>query len=171
MDKDYQKIVYEYRRSTDQDATTPVRRPVVVVGAGPVGLATAIDLAQQDVPVVILDDDCTLSVGSRALCFAKRTLEILDRLGCGERAVEKGVSWNLGKIFFHDEMVYEFNLLPETGHRRPAFINLQQYYLEGYLFERAGELPLIDVRWKNKVTAVTPNKDCVELTVDAPAVQ
>lgn len=168
MDKDYQKIVYEYRRSTDQDATTPVRRPVVVVGAGPVGLATAIDLAQQDVPVVILDDDCTLSVGSRAICFAKRTLEILDRLGCGERAVEKGVSWNLGKIFFHEKMVYEFNLLPETGHRRPAFINLQQYYLEGYLFERAGELPLIDVRWKNKVTAVTQNKDCVELTVDTP---
>ena len=168
MDKDYQKIAYEYRRSTDQDAATPVRRPVVVVGAGPVGLATAIDLAQQDIPVVILDDDCTLSVGSRAICFAKRTLEILDRLGCGERAVEKGVSWNLGKIFFHEKMVYEFNLLPETGHRRPAFINLQQYYLEGYLFERAGELPLIDVRWKNKVTAVTQDKDCVELTVETP---
>lgn len=168
MDKDYQKIAYEYRRSTDQDAATPVRRPVVVVGAGPVGLATAIDLAQQDIPVVILDDDCTLSVGSRAICFAKRTLEILDRLGCGERAVEKGVSWNLGKIFFHEKMVYEFNLLPEAGHRRPAFINLQQYYLEGYLFERAGELPLIDVRWKNKVIAVTQNKDGVELTVETP---
>jgi len=168
MDKDYQKIVYEYRRSTDKDATTPVRRPVVVVGAGPVGLATAIDLAQQGIPVVILDDDCTLSVGSRAICFAKRTLEILDRLGCGERAVRKGVSWNLGKIFFHEKMVYEFNLLPEAGHRRPAFINLQQYYLEGYLYERAAELPLIDVRWKNKVTAVTQNKDCVELTVDTP---
>lgn len=168
MDKDYQKIVYEYRRSTDQDAATPVRRPVVVVGAGPVGLATAIDLAQQDIPVVVLDDDCTLSVGSRAICFAKRTLEILDRLGCGERAVQKGVSWNLGKIFFHEKMVYEFNLLPEAGHRRPAFINLQQYYLEGYLFERAAELPLIDVRWKNKVTAVTQNNDWVELTVDTP---
>ncbi|HEX8883066.1 MAG TPA: FAD-dependent oxidoreductase [Noviherbaspirillum sp.] len=168
MDKDYQKIVYEYRRSADQDAAMPVRRPVVVVGAGPVGLATAIDLAQQDIPVVVLDDDCTLSVGSRAICFAKRTLEILDRLGCGERAVEKGVSWNLGKIFFHEKMVYEFNLLPETGHRRPAFINLQQYYLEGYLFERAGELPLVDVRWKNKVTGVTQQDDCVELTVDTP---
>ena len=168
MDKDYQKIVYEYRRSADQDAATPVRRPVVVVGAGPVGLATAIDLAQQDIPVVVLDDDCTLSVGSRAICFAKRTLEILDRLGCGERAVQKGVSWNLGKIFFHEKMVYEFNLLPEAGHRRPAFINLQQYYLEGYLFERAAELPLIDVRWKNKVTAVTQNKEGVELTVDTP---
>ena len=168
MDKDYQKIAYEYRRSSDQNAAAPVRRPVVVVGAGPVGLATAVDLAQQGIPVVVLDDDCTLSVGSRAICFAKRTLEILDRLGCGERAAQKGVSWNLGKIFFHENMVYEFNLLPETGHRRPAFINLQQYYLEGYLFERAAELPLIDVRWKNKVVAVTQDKDGVELAVDTP---
>ncbi|OXH86556.1 hypothetical protein CA831_23745, partial [Burkholderia multivorans] len=34
-------------------------RPVIVVGAGPVGLAAAIDLAQQGVPVVLLDDDDT----------------------------------------------------------------------------------------------------------------
>ena len=46
-------------------------------------------------PVVVLDDDDTVSVGSRAICYAKRTLEILDRLGCGAahggqgRAVER----------------------------------------------------------------------------------
>jgi 3-(3-hydroxy-phenyl)propionate hydroxylase len=168
MDKDYQKAVFAYTRSPDQDSTIPVRRPVIVVGAGPVGLATAIDLAQQNVPVVVLDDDCTLSTGSRAICFAKRTLEILDRLGCGERAVEKGVSWNVGKIFFRDEMVYEFDLLPEAGHRRPAFINLQQYYVEGYLFDRAAELPLVDMRWMNKVTGVVQNEGYVELTVQTP---
>jgi len=168
MEKDYQRAVFDYRRSPDQDAATPVRRPVIVVGAGPVGLATAIDLAQQDVPVVVLDDDCALSVGSRAICFAKRTLEILDRLGCGDRAVEKGVSWNLGKIFFHDDLVYEFNLLPEAGHRRPAFINLQQYYLEGYLYDRAAELPGMEVRWKNRVTGVAQGGDFVELTVETP---
>ncbi|MFC3109026.1 FAD-dependent oxidoreductase [Undibacterium arcticum] len=168
MDKDYQQAVYEYKRSPDQDSTIPVRRPVIVVGAGPVGLATAIDLAQQDIPVVLLDDDCTLSTGSRAICFAKRTLEILDRLGCGERAVDKGVSWNVGKIFFHDQMVYEFNLLPEAGHRRPAFINLQQYYVEGYLFDRAAEMPRIDVRWKNQVTGISQGDDFVELTIDTP---
>lgn len=168
MDKDYQKAVFAYARSPDQDSTKPVRRPVIIVGAGPVGLATAIDLAQQNIPVIVLDDDCTLSTGSRAICFAKRTLEILDRLGCGERAVEKGVSWNVGKIFFRDEMVYEFDLLPEAGHRRPAFINLQQYYVEGYLFDRAAELPLVDMRWMNKVTGVVQNVDYVELTVQTP---
>jgi 3-(3-hydroxy-phenyl)propionate hydroxylase len=56
-------------------------------------------------------------------------------------------------VFFHDEQVYSFDLLPEPGHERPAFINLQQYYVEGYLHERAAALPLIDLRWNHKVTA------------------
>ena len=96
------------------------------------GLAAAIDLAQQGVSVVLLDDDDTLSTGSRAICFAKRTLEIFDRIGCGERFVDKGVSWHVGKVFLQDEQLYAFDLLPEEGHARPAFINLQQYYVEGY---------------------------------------
>ena len=167
-DVDYQKVAFDYQRHPDQDAATTVRRPVVVVGAGPVGLALAIDLAQRDVPVVLLDNDNTLSTGSRAICFAKRTLEIFDRLGCGERMVDKGVSWNIGKVFFKDEQVYSFNLLPEQGHARPAFINLQQYYVEGYLAERAAQLPSIDLRWKNRVAGVEQHDDHVTLTIETP---
>ncbi|MDM0112371.1 FAD-dependent oxidoreductase [Variovorax sp. J22R133] len=165
---DYQKVVFDHVRHPDQDAAAPVRRPVVVVGAGPVGLALAIDLAQREVPVVLLDNDNTLSTGSRAICFAKRTLEIFDRLGCGERMVDKGVSWNVGRVFFKKEEIYSFDLLPEAGHARPAFINLQQYYVEGFLAERAAELPLIDVRWKNKVAGVVQHADHVTLTVETP---
>jgi 3-(3-hydroxy-phenyl)propionate hydroxylase len=165
---DYQKLEFDYVRHPDQDAAVPMRRPVVVVGAGPVGLALAIDLAQRDVPVVLLDNDNTLSTGSRAICFAKRTLEIFDRLGCGERMVDKGVSWNVGRVFFKNEQIYSFDLLPEAGHARPAFINLQQYYVEGFLAERAAELPLIDVRWKNRVAGVVQHADHVTLTVETP---
>jgi 3-(3-hydroxy-phenyl)propionate hydroxylase len=167
-DVDYQKLAFDYVRHPDQDAATPVRRPVVVVGAGPVGLALAIDLAQREIPVVLLDNDNTLSTGSRAICFAKRTLEIFDRLGCGDRMVDKGVSWHVGKVFFKDEQVYSFDLLPETGHARPAFINLQQYYVEGYLAERVAQLPLVDLRWKNKVAGVEQHDDHVTLTVETP---
>lgn len=80
------------------------------------GLAAAIDLAQHGVPIVLLDDDNKLSTGSRAICFAKRMLEVFDRLGCGDRMLEKGASWNVGKVFFHDELIYRFNLLPQAGH-------------------------------------------------------
>jgi len=165
---DFQRLTFEYARSPDQDATTPARHPVVVVGAGPVGLALAIDLAQRQVPVVLLDNDTTLATGSRAICFAKRTLEIFDRLGCGEPMVAKGVSWNVGRVFFRDAQLYSFNLLAENGHARPAFINLQQYYVEGYLAQRAAQLPLIDLRWNNKVVGVTQHADHAQLTIETP---
>jgi 3-(3-hydroxy-phenyl)propionate hydroxylase len=93
------KVVYryQYRRSKDQDA--PARHPVVVVGAGPVGLTAAIDLASRGVPVVLLDDSDRIGEGSRGICYAKRTLEIMDRLGLGERLLAQGVTWKLGKVF------------------------------------------------------------------------
>ena len=165
---DYQKLVFNYAPHPDQAAAVPVRRPVVVVGAGPVGLTLAIDLAQREIPVVVLDDDHTLSTGSRAICFAKRTLEIFDRLGCGDRVAGKGVSWNVGRVFFKDEQIYSFDLLPEAGHARPAFVNLQQYYVEGYLAERAAELPLIEMRWKNKVVGVEQHAEHATLVIETP---
>jgi 3-(3-hydroxy-phenyl)propionate hydroxylase len=168
MDIDYQALTFEYHTCADQRASEAALYPAIVVGAGPVGLATAIDLAQQGVRVVLLDDDCTLSSGSRAICFSKRTLEILDRLGCGERLVQKGVSWNVGKVFLQDELIYAFNLLPETGHERPAFINLQQYYVEGYLAERASELPNLEIRWKNKVVGIEQNAQHVQVRIETP---
>jgi 3-(3-hydroxy-phenyl)propionate hydroxylase len=167
-DVDYQSLRFDYRRHPDQDAAAPSRHPVVVVGAGPVGLALAIDLAQRGQPVVLLDNDCTLSSGSRAICFAKRTLEVFDRLGLGERLVDKGVSWKLGRVFFRDAQVYQFDLLPEAGHARPAFINLQQYYVEGYLAERAAQLPGVDLRWHHKVVGIAQDGEKVMLTVQTP---
>ena len=133
----------------------PARYPVVIVGAGPVGLAMAIDLAMRGIASVVLDDNDVVSVGSRAICWAKRTLEIFDRLGVGERMVEKGVTWKIGRLFHGDREIYNFDLLPEDGHKMPAFVNLQQYYVEQFLVERAREFPdLIDLRFKNKVTGV-----------------
>ncbi len=165
---DYQSVVFPYRRHADQDAATPARHPVVVVGAGPVGLSLAIDLAQRGVPVVLLDNDDRLSSGSRAICFAKRTLEIFDRLGCGRRMVERGVSWQQGRVFFRDQQVYAFDLLPEAGHERPAFINLQQYVVEGLLVERAAALDAIDLRWKHQLVGIEPADDHAALTIETP---
>ena len=163
-----QRHAFDYRRSADQDAPAPVRHPVVLVGAGPVGLSLAIDLAQRGQRVLLLDNDNRLSTGSRAICFAKRTLEIWDRLGVGDRLCAKGVEWNVGKVYFKDDLLYRFDLLPEAGHERPAFINLQQYYAEAGLAVRAGELPNIEIRWLNTVVGCVQTDDQVRLEIDTP---
>ncbi len=164
--------LYPYAKSPDQTAASPVRRPVVIVGGGPVGLACALDLGQRGVPVVVLDDHEGVGAGSRAICFAKRTLEICDRLGAAAPMLEKGVVWNVGKVFHDDRLLYEFNLLPEDGHAFPAFINLQQPYFEKYLHEaitRAqAEGAPIDIRGKNRVDAVDTHVDHVALTITTP---
>ena len=161
----YPRFAYRRPPELNQPDRT-ARHPVVVVGAGPVGLAAAIDLAQHGQAVVLLDDDDTVSVGSRGLCYAKRTLEILDRLGCGQRVVDKGVTWNVGRTFHREHEVFNFNLLPEPDHCRPGMVNLQQYHLEQVLVERAMALPGIDLRWKNKVTSVTPQGDGARIEVE-----
>jgi 3-(3-hydroxy-phenyl)propionate hydroxylase len=164
------KIQFGYRRSPDQDRNhgDAAHHAVVVVGAGPVGLSLAIDLAQRGQSVVLLDDADRIGEGSRAICFSKRSLEFWDRLGIGQRMVDKGVVWSVGKIFHGDRQLYQFNLLPEEGHKRPAFINLQQFYAEAYLVDRVQELPSIELRWCNKVIGLEPRNDHVALTIDTP---
>ena len=164
--------VYPYEKSADQDRPDAVRHPVVVVGGGPIGVATALDLGQQGIPVLVLDDHEGIGMGSRAICFAKRCLEVADRYGCGEPMLKKGVVWNVGKVFHKDDKVFEFDLLPETGHKYPAFINLQQPYFEKYMVDRLRALQAegapIEIRGKNRVDAVEVKDDHVVLDVMTP---
>ncbi len=163
-------VQYGYRRHPDQERPpgAAAHHPVVIVGAGPVGLSLAIDLAQRGERVLLLDDADRIGEGSRAICFSKRALEYWDRLGVGQRMVDKGVVWSVGKIFHGDQQLYQFNLLPEDGHKMPAFINLQQFYAEAYLVDRVHESPAIDLRWRNRVTALEQHNDHVALTVETP---
>ncbi|MFM7704394.1 MAG: FAD-dependent oxidoreductase [Rubrivivax sp.] len=168
MHKTYTFPEFDYRLSEEQRSGVPARHPVVIVGAGPVGLTQALDLASRGVPAVILDDNNTVSMGSRAVCYAKRTLEVWDRLGIGQACVEQGVQWKVGKVFFRDELAYAFDLLPEADHKMPAMINLQQYHLEERLVRACEASAQVDLRWKHKVLAVEPHADHVALTVETP---
>ena len=164
--------LYPYVRSADQDAPAARRHPVVIVGGGPVGLVAALDLGLRGQPVIVLDDHEGVGLGSRAICFAKRTLEIAHRLGAGAAMLEKGVVWQKGRVFHDRDEVFRFDLLPEDGHRCPAFINLQQPHFERFLVEairraNAGGAS-IDLRGKNRVDAVEVREDHVALSVMTP---
>ena len=168
MQKTFTYPKFDYVRPPELAEGRDRHYPVIVVGAGPVGLTAAIDLAHQGQPVLLLDDDDTVSIGSRGVCYAKRTLEVLDRIGCDNRFVDKGVSWDVGRTFFGEGEVFNFNLRPQAQHLRPGMINLQQYYLEQYLIERTGDVPQLEKRFKHKVIAVTPGDDKVTLRVETP---
>lgn len=166
MYKPHVNAVYDYRRSEDQDSPKAIHHPVIIVGAGPCGLAAALDFATHGIPCVVLDDNNTVSVGSRAICFAKRTLEIFDRYGCAQRMIDKAITWKHGKVFFKDDLVYEFDLLPEDDHKHHAFINLQQYFVEEYMVDNCKEFESIDLRWLHKVTHVDSQSDKTRIEVE-----
>jgi 3-(3-hydroxy-phenyl)propionate hydroxylase len=167
MLKTYTYPKFEYRKPPELSGAAPRRYPVVIVGAGPVGMTAALDCRLHGIPVVVLDDDNTVSVGSRGLCYAKRALEVLDRVGVGDAVVNKGVGWHVGRTFFGEGEVFNFDLLPAADHKRPGMVNLQQYYLEQYQVQRCQETG-VEIRWKNKVISVTPDGDKVSLQVETP---
>ena len=145
--------------------------PVIVVGAGLGGLSAALELASRGVRVVILDDDDTVGasgLSSRGICYAKRSLEILERFGASKRIRAKGVTWNEGDVFRGEERLYRFNLQPETDQRFPAFVNLQQFYVEQFLVEALQRYPEADLRWKNEVVDVRPGKDFITVRAKTP---
>lgn len=144
------------------------RHKVIIVGAGPIGLAAALELANHGTPSVVLDDNNVVSVGSRAICWSKRSLEIMDRLGIGEDAVRMGVTWKVGRTFHRDKEIFNFDLLPEEGHKMPAFVNLQQYHVEEMMVRRALDNPLVDLRFKNRVKALEQAADYTHVTVETP---
>lgn len=142
------------------------RAPVVVVGAGMVGLTLAIDLIRQKIPVVVLDKSHGIAEGSRSICQAKRSLEIWDRLGAGEAVRNRGVTWKVGRVFHRDRELFSFDLLPETGHKMPAFVNLQQPLLEEILHARFREVGG-KVRFGHELTNIAVHDDGVTVRIQA----
>ncbi len=143
-------------------------KQVVIVGAGPIGLAMAIELANHDIPSIVLDESNKVSTGSKAICWSKRSLEIFDRLGIGNQALAKGVMWKVGRTYHRDRELFNFDLLPEEGHKYPAFVNLQQYYVEEYLVAKAQTLELIDLRFLNKVVGIQNGPKSVKIGIITP---
>ncbi len=157
---------FSYRRSPDQDR--PAHHPVIVVGAGPVGLTMALDLDSRGIPVVLLDDSDRIGEGSRGICYAKRTLEIWQRLGVAAPVLAKGVVWKKGRVFYRERELYDFDLLEEDGHAMPAFVNIQQYWVEKFLIDAIAQRPGISLRWRNAVSAVERRDDGVIVTIETP---
>ena len=140
---------------------------VLVIGGGPAGSTVSPMLAQKGHRVVLLEKahHPRFHIGESLL---PANLPLLDRLGVGEDFAAAGVQWQVGKVFFRDELAYGFDLLPETQHKMPAMINYQQYHLEERLVRACMDAPLVDLRWKHKLLAIEQHADHATLTVETP---
>lgn len=159
---------YPYHQTLEQRSGQPQRRPVVIIGAGPVGLTLALDLAKRDLPVVVIDDSDRIGEGSRAVCWAKKTLEVFDRLGVGEAVAREGVRWQRGRVFHGEREAYAFDLLPESHHKMPAMVNLQQDQVEARLVQAAQLDERIEMRGRHELIGLEQDEGGVTLNVRTP---
>lgn len=143
------------------------RGDVVVVGAGPVGLATTLLLARWQVPTVLLEaKPAPDPVGSKAICTQRDVLDIFDRIGCAEQMVAEGVTWWCGRTFYRDRELFQITF-PDPGRSAfPPFINLGQASTERYLWQRVDAEPLVDVRLGHRVRDLEQGDDGLSMTAD-----
>ena len=171
----YRLPKYPFEEPAELRTGEVIRHPVVVVGAGITGLTMACALARLGVHTILLDEDNTVGVkgaSSRGICYTQKSLEIFQRLGIYERIAAKGVQWSVGRTFSGKNEVYSFDLRQQSNFGlscQPPFINIQQFYIEGYLVDRMAALGHVDVRWQSRVTDFAPGDGLNTLTVQTPA--
>ena len=158
--------VFRQLKATPMPPTKREQVEILIVGSGPVGLSLALDLVQRGRRVCLISERTFIPDGSKAICFAKRSLDYWDRLGVAERMIAKGVVWDTGKVFAGDssDALFEFDMLPVKNQKNPGFINLQQYYVEQFLID-ALEDAGVDIRWGHKATSISQEIDGTSVTV------
>src|SRR4051812_6993602 len=171
----YQLPEYPFVQPAELREGRSGHHPVVIVGAGLAGLTLACTLARYGVEAILLDEDNTVGVkgaASRGICYTQKSLEIFHRLGIYERIARKGIQWSVGRTFAGHDEVYSFDLRQQSAYQlstQPPFINIQQFYIEGFLVERIQELGDVELRWNNRVTGFEQDGRKATLAVTTPA--
>ena len=144
------------------------KHKVVIVGAGPAGMVTALELARHGVPSVLVSADLQFSQGSRAIVFTRRSMEILQQVGVAHRITENGLPWRCGNSIYRGQKVFRMETPHDPDDRFFPMINIQQQYLEEYLHDACAVNDLIDVRWGNKLVKAENIEGGVRAEIDTP---
>ena len=139
--------------------------PVLVIGAGPTGLAAALELARQGRAVRIVDKHPTRSQHSKALGVNARTLELMEASGVTERLLASGL--RLSRLRFQSgERLLATIELGRVGHRYGFMLALLQAETERVLEQRLAEYGKL-VEWSTEFTGMAAGADSVRASLRA----
>src|SRR5215469_8730923 len=124
---------------------------VLVAGAGPVGLATALGLARRGIKVTLLEERDSVCFGSRAICLSRHSLEVLDRLGAGRTISDQSLAWTTGRSYHRDVEVLTFDMPYSSGDPHPPMVNMSQSAAGQVLADVALTEPGITMAWCHKL--------------------
>lgn len=141
------------------------RSPVVIVGAGPVGLVAALALARYGVRSIVVEKKSTFNDGSRAICISRSSFQIFDRLGIAAPFLNKALGWTTGRSYFRGRQFLEFQMPHDAQEKFLPMYNLQQQYIEKFLHDAAVRTGLIDIRWCSEAKDVRDVDGGVEIDV------
>jgi 3-(3-hydroxy-phenyl)propionate hydroxylase len=144
--------------------------PVIVAGAGPTGMATALALHARGVPVTILEADPQdrERPGSRAIYVHGATLQTLEQNhpGLGTQLAEEGMVWPTRRTLWRGKEVFSRTYSnPGGSGDLPHFSSLPQVWTEDYMFAALEEVG-VDVHWDSPVTTVDSSPDGVRVETD-----
>ena len=144
---------------------------VLVSGAGPVGLVTALRLARAGIRVVVVDCEPAIREEPRAAVYHSPVVERLDSLGLLEDLQEIGVLkqayhyWNIEHALLGH---FTFEVLRPEDTAYPFNLHLGQPALAAVILRHLLRVPGVEVRWNTRVTAVSQSADSVTATVETP---
>jgi 3-(3-hydroxy-phenyl)propionate hydroxylase len=144
------------------------RLPVLIVGAGPIGMTAALVLARYGIKSVLIDRKDTFNDGSRAICVARPSMHILERIGAVAPFVEKALGWRFGRSYYRGEQIFRLEMPQPPGEKYLPMYNLQQQYIEKFLHDAVATSDLIDMRWQSELSAIEPHNDGVSVRISSP---
>ncbi len=149
---------------------TQTKQNVIVVGAGPVGLATANLLVDEGIAVSLVESSEDLPRDLRASTFHPPTLDMLERFDVVGRMIEQGLicpTWQFRDRTEGVVATFELGRLsPDTNH--PYRLQCEQWRLGELLYARIRANPLATIRFGTKAVAARQSADGVELDVQLP---
>ncbi len=131
-------------------------------------MTAALTLARYGIRSVLLDRKDTFNDGSRAICIARPSMQILQRIGAVAPFLQKALGWRHGRSYYRDRQIYRLEMQHSEHEEFLPMYNLQQQYIEKFLYDAVAQSALIDMRWQSEVTGIDAMADGATLTIQSP---